>query len=151
MDLMEDQLVEMLALADLLRDGMPMAPHSPAGPITYPRWGDIYWITGFPPEDQTKRYVVVSHDHVNAATGGRPLVVRTTKQDKRNAQDFPAIQGGEARGCCGELRSAKPSEIVMARRPDPPNLAVADMADIARGIASVFGLEAAVERAGGAL
>src|SRR4051812_44140818 len=45
MDRVEDKLVDVLALVDLCC-GDPLPPHSPSGAVTYPRWGDIYWVKG---------------------------------------------------------------------------------------------------------
>lgn len=146
----EDRLVELMALADLCAS-TPMAPHSPDGPITYPRWGDIYWVPALANvTHQTKRYVVVSHDHHNAA-GLRPLIVRTTSQTKRNLTDFPEIQGGGVHACCGEVRSQRAVGIELGRRPAPDALSIDDMSAVAYGIASALDLEAAVERAGGVI
>lgn len=149
MEALEDRLTDVMALADLLTVGAPIAPHAPTGPITYPRWGDVHWVTGFKTGGQTNRYVVVSHDHHNATPGSRPFVVRTTSQTKRNTQDFPSIQGGAAHACCGEAQAGARQRIVTQNRPDPASLGVADMARAARGIASVLELESAVVRAGG--
>lgn len=126
-----------------------MPPTSPAGPIDFPRWGDIYWATGFETGGQDKRYVVVSHDHHNKATR-RPFLVRTTTAPKRNVQDFPVVQDGAAHSCPGELRTAGEESVSLARRPTPDHLVLADMVATAYGIASTLQLEAAVIRNGGA-
>lgn len=148
-DRVEDKLVEVLALVDLCT-GDPLPPHSPAGPVTYPRWGDIYWVKGFETGGQDKRYVVVSHDHHNAATN-RPFLVRTTTAPKRNTQDFPLIQDGAAHACPGELQTANTDRVQMSRRPKPDSLSITDMSATAHGLVSVFELEAAVVRGGGEL
>lgn len=146
LDAIEDALVDIMALADVCVSD-PMPPLSPAGAITYPRWGDIYWIPALAAETgQTKRYVVVSHDHYNSA-GNRPFVVRTTSQEKRNTQDFPVIEGGACHACCGEVLSQPTKNIQMRPRPAPESLSIGDMAAIGWGIASVLELEAAVARA----
>jgi hypothetical protein len=144
----EDSLTEIMALADLCAT-TPMAPHSPGGPITYPRWGDIYWVPALAAQTgQIKRFVVVSHDHHNA-TGHAPFIVRTTSQPKRNLEDFPEIQGGGVHACCGEVRNHKVRGFNMASRPQPDSLTIDDMSGVAYGIASALELEDAVGRAGG--
>jgi hypothetical protein len=145
----EDCLTDLLALTDLLTTS-PMPPLSPAGPITYPRWGDIYWVRGQDTGGQNKRYVVVSHDHHNA-TGVRPFLVRTTSQAKRNVQDFPPIQGGDAHACCGDVMTINPAQVELRRRPTPHAVNTGDMTDVARSLASVLDLEDAVVRQGGIL
>lgn len=146
----EDDLVELLALSDL-HSTPSDAPVSPAGTIGYPRWGDIYWVGGFATGGQTKRYVVASHDHYNASAGARPFLVRTTSQPKRNAQEFPSIQDGVARACCGDIQTSSVGAVEQARRPSPRSLSLLDMQAVARGLASVLELEAAVIRGGGVL
>jgi hypothetical protein len=145
----EDKLVDVLALVDLCCSD-PLPPHSPSGAVTYPRWGDIYWVKGFDTGGQDKRYVVVSHDHHNAATG-RPFVVRTTTAPKRNAQDFPLVQNGDAHTCPGELQTAPTDRVEMRKRPRPDSLNLADMSATAYGLVSTLELEAAVVRNGGEL
>jgi hypothetical protein len=149
MDQVDDWLVELLALADLCRPH-PTAPHSPGGPITYPRWGDEYWVGGLDQETggQTKRYVVVSHDFHNAVPA-RPVIVRTTSQPKRNALEFPAIEDGSCHACCGDVRSHPSEDFDLRRRPTPDALSIDDMRRVAYGLASVLDLENAVVRAGG--
>jgi mRNA-degrading endonuclease toxin of MazEF toxin-antitoxin module len=148
MDRVEDKVVEVLALVDLCC-GDPLPPHSPPGAVTYPRWGDIYWTQGFDTGGQDKRYVVVSHDHHNAATQ-RPFLVRTTAP-KCNAQDFPLVQGGAAHTCPGELRTAPSAAVEMRKRPKPDSLNVHDMAATAYGLVSTFELGSAIVRGGGEL
>jgi len=145
----EDKLIDVLALVDLCC-GDPLPPHSPAGAVTYPRWGDIYWVKGFDTGGQDKRYVVVSHDHHNAANG-RPFLVRTTSAPKRNAQDFPLVQDGAVHTCPGELQTAQADWVEMTKRPRPDALNVADMAATAYGLISTFQLETAIVRNGGEL
>jgi hypothetical protein len=145
----EDSLTDVMTLTDVLTTS-PTPPLSPAGPITYPRWAEIYWVRGLNTGGQDKRYVVVSHDHHNA-TGARPFLVRTTSQPKRNTEDFPIIQNGDAHACCGDAITASQTAVEQRKRPRPRSLNTADMVAVARGLASALELEDAVRRAGGTI
>jgi hypothetical protein len=119
---------------------VPAAPPTPPGPVTYPAWSQIYY--GPPYQGQNKRYVVVSHDLHNRTTG-RPIVVRTTSQPKRDHPSFPAIEGGSARACCGDAVALAERDLRCRpgdHRPVPASLSLTDMVAIARGMAETHGL-----------
>jgi hypothetical protein len=118
----------------------PAGPPIPPGPVTYPAWGQIYY--GPPYRGESKRYVVVSHDLHNRATG-RPVIVRTTSQPKRDHRSFPAIEGGAARACCGDAATIAEGELRCRpgdHRPVPGSLSLTDMVAVARGMAKTHGL-----------
>jgi hypothetical protein len=122
-----------------LLSAQPVAPPRPPGPVSYPAWGEVYY--GPPVGGQSKRYVVVSHDLHNQATG-RPVVVRTTSRQKRNHRSFPAIAAG-ARACCGDAATVAERDIRWRPgdgRPDPRSLQLADMVAIAQGMAETHGI-----------
>jgi hypothetical protein len=144
----EDRLVELLALADLCAEA-PSPPSPPSGPVDYPRFGDVHWIRGQETGGEDKRYVVVSHDHHNAA-GNRPLVVRLTSRDKSRFEDFPRLRDGSGHACPGELFAAPTDVIVTRDRPEPSRVDFEDSVAMARAVVSTHALEDAVLRAGGA-
>ncbi|MHB1162566.1 MAG: hypothetical protein ACYC66_08785 [Chloroflexota bacterium] len=142
--LVEDVLCHILALEELCR-AEPGRPRLPAGAIDYPLWGEIYW-AGEPIDGEYKRWVVVSRDDWNRATG-TSILVRTTSQKKRSGPEFPSIQKGQARACCGDATTILARRIRhQGKRPDPERLNTQDMAAIARGIVETHGLAGALER-----
>jgi mRNA-degrading endonuclease toxin of MazEF toxin-antitoxin module len=131
-------LGDVFGLPDLC--ATPAIPPSPVrGPVDYPRWGEIYY-AGPPIGGQTKRYVVVSRDHWNAASTSA-VAVRTTSQPKAWGDAFPAIEGGAARACCGDATAIPRGRIDLVRRPFPPALDLDDMVRVGRGLLDVFDLE----------
>jgi len=129
----ERMLADLLELDRLLVDP-PKAIRPPAGPIDYPRWGEVYYIVGQRFDSENKRYVVVSDDRWNQEKQ-TVLVVRLTSQPKFPSDEFPEIGSGQA--CCGELTAVPASAVNLARRPSTgARVGLGDMAAIARGIAS---------------
>lgn len=146
MDL-EDGLVRFLQLPLLL--GPVPRPRRPVGDISgYPNWGEVYY-ANTPIAKQRKRFVVVSPNEWNSTT---PFVsgIRTTTQFKRDALQFPLIQGGQSRACCGDLATFGNQELLLDRRsrPTPATTTLKDMIAIARGVVLTHSLEAALRRAG---
>jgi mRNA-degrading endonuclease toxin of MazEF toxin-antitoxin module len=124
----------------VLLSSPPAAPPIPAGPVTYPAWGQIHY--GPPHRGESKRYVVVSHDLHNRTTG-RPIVVRTTSQAKRDHRSFPTIEGGTARACCGDAAALAERHLRCRpgdARPIPASLSLTDMVAVARGMSQTHGL-----------
>ncbi len=140
----EDALCEVLALGELCRTS-PSRPASPPGPVTYPRWAEIYYVAGQRFDEEHKRYVVVSNDDWNRADG-TAIAVRTTTTARRWGTAFPAIQDGAARACCGDAATFAARRFNLRNRPQPRWLPLADMAAIARGLAETHQLQPAVER-----
>jgi mRNA-degrading endonuclease toxin of MazEF toxin-antitoxin module len=140
----EDALMEVLALDDLFRSP-PRRPPSPSGAVTYPRWGEVYYVAGQRFDTEHKRYVVVSNDRWNRADG-TAIAVRTTTQARRWGAAFPDIQQGVARACCGDATAFAARRFILRTRPQPAWLPLADMTAIARGLVETHQLHAAVER-----
>lgn len=140
----EDALCEVLALSDLCQP-MPRRPPPPTGPVTYPRWGEIYYIAGQRFANEHKRYVVVSNDHWNRADG-TAVAVRTTTQDRRSGTAFPPLQGGAAKACCGDATAFAARRFDLRQRPQLRWLPTADMVAIAWGLVETHQLHAAVRR-----
>jgi hypothetical protein len=139
MDLVAAGLRSLLGHPGLLASP-PAAPPIPPGPVAHSAWGQIYY--GPPYGGERKRYVVVSHDLHNRTTG-RPVVVRTTSQPRRDHRTFPTIEGGAARACCGDAATiaertlrCRPGD----HRPVPASLSLTDMVAVARGMAETHGL-----------
>jgi len=141
----EDAVCEVLALRQLC-GATPTRPPSPPGPVTYPRWGEVYYVAGQRVGADHKRYVVVSKDQWNRADG-TAVAVRTTTQARRWGTAFPAIQDRAARACCGDATTFAATRFVMRGRPQPQWLPLADLATIARGVIDTHQLETAIGRA----
>lgn len=128
-------LADLLAIRDLTADPASV-PVAPSGTINYPRWSEVYYV-GPPIVGQIKRYVVVSRDHWNAASGSA-ITVRTTSQQKNWGAAFPPIEAGAARACCGDATALPRPRFDFVRRPSPAVLDFDDMVNVARGLADVF-------------
>jgi mRNA-degrading endonuclease toxin of MazEF toxin-antitoxin module len=135
----EQSLIDLLDLRVVL--GRPPAPSAPVGTASQvPRWAEIYY---GPPQGvpaQHKRYVVVSNNGWNASAMRSVLCVRTTTSAKRSGDAFPAIEAGQARACCGELRALSKRLLDLRSRPRPPSLSLDDMRAVAQGVADVLEL-----------
>lgn len=140
----EECLCELLLLRELLGP-RPERPRPLPGPVTYPRWGEVYYIVGQRYGGQRKRYVVVSRDGWNHADG-TAIAVRTTSQPHRHGDVFPAIQQGRASACCADAAAFSARRFDYRDRPNPYYLSLTDMAAIARGLVAAFALEDAVAR-----
>lgn len=113
-------------------------PRPPAGPITYPLWGEMYYV-GPRIGGEFKRFVCVSVNEWNVANNSA-LFVRTTSQRKRSTVWFPYIQSGQAQAACGDIAFAPGSAVNLRHRPPAPLVSLTDMLAVARGIAAVLGL-----------
>ena len=141
MHAIEVTLRTVMAMTDLLQVP-PKPPDLPAGPVTYPLWGDIYY--GPAIQGQPKRYVVVSVNMHNA-TVRRVLAVRLTSKPKHSGTGiaFPLISKGQCHACCGDVSYLDSS---MLRhnpgegRPDPSSLAIHDLVAVIRGIRETHAL-----------
>lgn len=141
----EERLCLFLQLPRLLGPNpAKMRPAPSAKP--YPYWSEVYF-AGPAYEGQLKRYVIVSPDGWNAASGLVSLV-RTTTRVKQDSAAFPDIQGGKARAACGDLTTIPGAAVIVDphRRPTPQTTSLQDMVAIARGFAATHELAAAVAR-----
>ena len=141
---LEELLCRFLQLPTLL-GGVP-APTLPIGDASaYPIWGDVY--RGPVLAGERKRFVVVSPNEWNRASG-LAVGVRTTTQLKIDDLWFPVILDGATRACCGDATTLAPSQWRLARRdrPTPFTTTTRDMVAIARGLADVYDLDAALGR-----
>ncbi len=143
----EDRLCEFL-LMDQLLSATPRAQRPAAAPSAYPMWGEIYY-AGASIGGETKRFVVVSPNRWNAASG-LATAVRTTSRFKGTLDEFPLITRGAARACCGDITTFQVGAFDLRRRhrPVPPTTALADMISIAKGVAVTHELGVALGRAG---
>jgi hypothetical protein len=125
-----------------LTSPVPQMPDMPSGTVAYPAWAEIYY--GPPVHGQPKRYVVVSMNRHNAATG-RVLVVRLTSKAKRDQAGipFPVISGGSGQACCGDLTHLPAGGLRHTPadgRPRPSRLSTDDMVEVIRGIRQTHGI-----------
>lgn len=142
--LVEDLLCDILALDELCRSE-PRRPSLPKGIVDYPLWGEIYY-AGEPIGGEYKRWVVVSTDGWNRSSR-TSILVRTTSQKRRSGAEFPSIQKGEARACCGDATTMLASRVqVRGKRPKPERLNTRDMAAVAEGLVETHGFRGALER-----
>lgn len=100
MDEVSERLADLLLLPELLSDP-PRLPDAGDGG-DYPRWGQIYYAEP-PLGGQTKRWLVVSHDIHNRATG-RVVSVRTTSNTALESFEAPCIQRGFALAVCPDVQ-----------------------------------------------
>ena len=145
MDCVEDALVDILSLKYLCVSP-PVFPASPSGITNYPRWGEIYY-AGKRIAGERKRYVVVSNDFWNKATG-TAIAVRTTSQTRKGGSHFPSIQQGAARACCGNVTTYRVTSFSLrgTDRPAPSRLNLTDMSAVAKGLVEVLLLDRALRR-----
>ena len=144
LDALEERLCRFLQLPTLL-GGVP-APSRPIGDASaYPVWGDVY--RGPVLAGERKRFVVVSPSEWNRSSG-LAIGVRTTTQLKIDDLWFPMILDGSARACCGDATTFLHSQWRLGRRdrPTPFTTKTRDMVAIARGLADVYDLDAALAR-----
>lgn len=141
---LDELLCRFLQLPTLL-GGVP-APARPIGNAgAYPVWGDVY--RGPALAGERKRFVVVSPNEWNLASG-LAVGVRTTTQLKIDDVWFPAILDGKTRACCGDATTFPHAQWRLGRRdrPVPFTTTTRDMVAIARGLADVYDLGAALAR-----
>ncbi|HEX9496275.1 MAG TPA: hypothetical protein VGA38_11005 [Candidatus Limnocylindria bacterium] len=144
LDALDELLCRFLQLPTLLV-GVP-APARPTGDVrAYPVWGDVY--RGPVLAGERKRFVVVSPNEWNRASG-LAVGVRTTTQLKIDDLWFPAILDGRTRACCGDATTLPHAQWRLGRRdrPVPFTTTTRDMVAIARGLADVYDLDAALAR-----
>jgi mRNA-degrading endonuclease toxin of MazEF toxin-antitoxin module len=111
----------------------PRASRLPAGPIDYPRCGEIRYLVGERIDGEAKRYLVVSNDRWNQRRR-TVLVVRTTAQTKRPFEEFPLIHDGAAQVVCGELTAIPAAAVELRRRPPGMNrVGLLEFAAVLRG------------------
>jgi hypothetical protein len=127
----------LLALSTLF-SGTPTRPRPPAGRITYPLWGELYYV-GPRIGGELKRFVCVSTNEWNRADNSA-LFVRTTSQPKRSTVWFPHIEGGRAQAACGDIAFAPSARVLFNERPPRPLVSLGDMQAVARGLIEVLGL-----------
>ncbi len=99
MHIVGQQLADLLLLPE--QCSRPPVLPSDGPPGAYPRWGRIYYADP-PLGGQTKRWLVVSHDHFNAASGDA-ICVRTTSNTSLHADELPFIERGFALAVCPDL------------------------------------------------
>ena len=141
----EDRLCEFLQILPLLAPAPRVSP--PLGEAgKYPVWGQIYR-AGPSVAGERKRRVVVSPNAWNAISG-MATFVRTTTSFERHGPEFPQIQGGAARACCGDATTIEHERVRLAPRdrPVPHVVTMRDMVAIARGLMVTHELESAVAR-----
>lgn len=143
----EDRLCDFFQLPALLATSPRIGP--PLGDArAYAVWGEIH-LAGAPVDGERKRRIVVSPNAWNAVSGMATLV-RTTTSFGRYGAEFPEIQRGRARACCGDAATFELASIRLAQRdrPTPHTATMRDMVALARGLTVTHELDAAVVRAG---
>lgn len=95
------ELADLLLIPELLADPLYRQREIPGG--SYPRWGATYYAEP-PLGGQTKRWLVVSHDHFNAASGDA-VCVRTTSNTSYAGPEVPLIEGGTAAAVCPDVQT----------------------------------------------
>lgn len=143
----EDKLRDFLQLPQLLQQ----SPHvlRPLGDASaYAVWGQIY-LAGPRLDGERKRRIVVSPNAWNAVSEMATLV-RTTTSFERFGPDFPKIQGGSVRACCGDLTTMPLQSVLLnpRERPVPSTATMTDMQSIARGLVVSHDLDASLRRVG---
>ena len=140
----EVRLCEFLELPALL-GGRPSIRRPTGDTSAYPLWGEIY--RGPLLAGERKRFVVVSPSEWNR-TSGMASGVRTTTQLKIDDIWFPRLADGPTRAACGDATTFATDEWRLAKRdrPSPFTTTVRDMVAIARGLADVYDLDAALGR-----
>lgn len=143
----EDALLSFLQIAEVVRPTPAPPRRPPPGRVTYPLWGEIYYLDP-PIEGERKRFVVVSPSAWNAVSG-LAGVVRMTTAAKYDRTFFPTVLGGRAQACPGELATVRSNRLRIRgdQRPSPSVLPLADMAAVLQGIVRTWGLEEALRRA----
>ena len=131
----EDAFRELLGMDGLLLDPPRSSPM--ASGRQFPRWSHIYY--GPERAGQTKRWVVLSDNVWNLATGGA-VILRTTSKLWRIGPGYPAIQHGHAVAAAGDLLSVSSRRLDMRNLPRPPSLSIADMVSIAHAVLEVHGM-----------
>ena len=134
---LERHLAALLDL-DRLLDDPPRSARPPAGPIDYPRAGDVHYLAGRLGGAEAKRYAVLSRDAWNRASG-RVLAARTTSRIKRAHGDIVPVAGGASRVICAELAAVPAAMVELRRRPaDQRRLGLGDRVAVARGLVDAF-------------
>lgn len=136
-----DMLTVGSAVADLLligelTTGGYVAPGGPPG--EYPRWGSVYCAEP-PLGGQTKRWLVVSHDHFNRATGD-VLCVRTTSNTSYAGPETPLIEAGFAVAVCPDVQVKAHRRFDLRSRAALPQPDAEDRRRVAIGLANYLHL-----------
>lgn len=142
---LEDRLCAFLQLPALVGSPAPRIPGPVGAASAYPVWSEIY--RGPQAGAERKRFVIVSPNPWNAVSGVA-TAIRTTTSFKVDDAEFPEIQGGRARACCGDATTLGVDEFLLARRdrPTPFLTTMHDMIAIARGLVGTHELSAALRR-----
>jgi len=144
----EDKLRDFLQLPQLVKQS-PQVLRPLGNASAYAVWGQIY-LAGPRIEEERKRRIVVSPSSWNAVSDLATLV-RTTTSFDRYGPEFPKIQGGSVRACCGDATTMQLHSVMLnpRDRPVPSTSIMTDMQAIARGLTVAYGLEASLRRVGG--
>jgi len=139
--LLEDRLAEMLLLPELVPPAgvVPARQHLPG---RFPLWGRTYY-SGPAIGGQVKRWVVVSHDVHNEATG-RSICVRTTSNLSLQAPGIsPLVESGGAVAVCPDVVSKGHERYDLASAAGLPQSTSLELRKIARCLANALALHRA--------
>lgn len=142
---LEERLCAFLQLPALLTGRSILKGIASSKP--YPLWSNVYY--GPEAEGERKRYVIMSPNPWNALSG-LAMGIRTTTAFKRNHVEFLLLASVRARACCGDATTLGARHFLLdpRSRPAPSLVSGADMVAIARGLISVYELDAALGRLG---
>lgn len=140
------ELADLLLIPELCSTSPYISPAGPPG--EYPRWGTTYYAEP-PLGGENKRWLVVSHDHFNAASGDA-VCIRTTSNTSYFGPDTPLIEGGTAAAVCPDVQTKQHRRFDLESADGLPQITADERRKVAIGLANFLGLTqfAAVGRAG---
>jgi hypothetical protein len=136
LDEVETKLADLLLLPELCGTP-PVRPGSPRQG-DYPRWGRTYYAQP-PLGGEVKRWLVVSHDWFNAASG-RALCVRTTSNTDLHGPELPYIQRGLALAVCPDVMTKRHERFELDSASALPQASFDEMRKVAIGLANFLRL-----------
>lgn len=129
-------------LADLLLipELCSKAPYTPreGPPGEYPRWATTYYAEP-PLGGENKRWLVVSHDHFNAASGDA-VCIRTTSNTSYVGPDTPLTEGGTAAAVCPDVQTKVHRRFDLESADGLPQITADERRKVAIGLANYLGL-----------
>lgn len=141
MTLVGHGLADLLLIPELCTQGLYTPAAGPAG--VYPRWGTTYYAEP-PLGGENKRWLVVSHDHFNAATGDA-ICLRTTSNTSYDGPEAPLIEGGTAMAVCPDVQTKSHRRFDIASGSDLRQPSADERRKVAFGLANYLRLQPFVQ------